>query len=140
MNTHIMAQVFVRVMSSTWSSTLRGCPFFDSLFLALFLFVCLSYPLLFSAMIWVAPVSTSSSQNHSVSPTDGPRVSSAIVEVSIQCLCAPNCSRKPTGLRTSIERRAHERREMREQEKGESGDEVRKVKVLSSQPLMMLKR
>ena len=30
-------------MSSTWSSTLCGCPFFDYLFLTLFLSVCFSY-------------------------------------------------------------------------------------------------
>ena len=40
-----LAQVSARArfMSSTWSSTLCGCPFLDSLFLALFLSVCFSY-------------------------------------------------------------------------------------------------
>ena len=38
-----LKNVLVRVMSSTWSSTLCGCPFFDSLFLTLFLSVCFTY-------------------------------------------------------------------------------------------------
>ena len=33
--------------TSAWSSTVCGCPFFDSLFLALFFSVCFFYPLFF---------------------------------------------------------------------------------------------
>ena len=42
-NTLAQVSIRARFMSSTWSSTLCGCPFFDSLFLALFLSVCFSY-------------------------------------------------------------------------------------------------
>ena len=45
--THGLKCLHERVMSSTWSSTLCGCPFFDSLFLTLCLSVCFSYPLFF---------------------------------------------------------------------------------------------
>ena len=38
-----LKNVLVRVTSSTWSSTLCGCLFLDSLFLTLFLSVCFSY-------------------------------------------------------------------------------------------------
>ena len=41
--THWLKCLHERVTSSAWSSTLCGCPFFDSLFLALFLSVCFSY-------------------------------------------------------------------------------------------------
>ena len=54
-NTHLLLHitlhgsknVLVRVISSAWSSTLCVCPFFDSLFLTLFLSVCFSYPFFF---------------------------------------------------------------------------------------------
>ena len=42
-----LKNVLVRVISFAWSSTLCGCPFLDSLFLALFLSVFFSYPLFF---------------------------------------------------------------------------------------------
>ena len=44
LNTLAPVSARARFTSSTWSSTLCGCPFFDSLFLALFLSVCFSYP------------------------------------------------------------------------------------------------
>ena len=44
---HWLKCLHERVISSAWSSTLCGCPFFDSLFLTLFLSVCFSYPFLF---------------------------------------------------------------------------------------------
>ena len=46
-NTLAQVSAWARFMSSTWSSTLCGCPFFDSLFLTLFLSVCFSYPFFF---------------------------------------------------------------------------------------------
>ena len=52
---HWLKCLHERTTSSTWSSTLCGCPFFDSLFLALFLSVCLSYPLLFSFHFYLDP-------------------------------------------------------------------------------------
>ena len=42
-NTSAQVSARARFTSSTWSSTLCGCPFFDSLFLALFVSVCVSY-------------------------------------------------------------------------------------------------
>ena len=44
---HWLKCLHERVISSAWSSTLCGCPSFDSLFLTLFLSVCFSYPCLF---------------------------------------------------------------------------------------------
>ena len=45
--THWLKCLHERFTSSAWSSTWCGCPFFDSLFLAMFLSVCLSYPFFF---------------------------------------------------------------------------------------------
>ena len=42
-NTLAQVSARARFISSTWSSTLCGCPFFDSLFLTLFPSVCFSY-------------------------------------------------------------------------------------------------
>ena len=53
---HGSKNVFVRITPYSWSSMLCGCPFIDSLFLALFLSVCLSYPLLFSFHFYLDPV------------------------------------------------------------------------------------
>ena len=44
---HWLKCLHERIMSSTWSSTLCGCPFFDLLFFALFLSVCFSHPFCF---------------------------------------------------------------------------------------------
>ena len=40
---HWLKCLHERIMSSAWSSTLCGCPFFDLLFFALFLSVCFSH-------------------------------------------------------------------------------------------------
>ena len=44
---HWLKCLHERFASSAWPSTLCGCPFFDFLFLALVLSVCLSYPFFF---------------------------------------------------------------------------------------------